>query len=92
MSYERNACAALAALGLNPGKHLPAEALPAQQYTLVNGKHAGTQLNTFLRSKAETKPRGHRLMAECPHCGNAYTVGCIEQHLDACVKKVQLRG
>lgn len=87
MSYERNACAALAALGLNPVKHLPETALPAQPYVLVRGKHAGTPLNAFLRAKDQVKPRGHRLMAECSLCGNAYTVGCIEQHLDACVKK-----
>jgi hypothetical protein len=83
MSYEANARAALQALGLDPKNHLPIDGTPSAIYVIERGKHAGTSLVTFVLAKSQVKPRGHRLMAECPRCGNTYTVGCIEQHLDA---------
>jgi hypothetical protein len=83
MSYEANARAALQALGLDPKNHLPKHALPARVYAIPRGKHAGTQVVTFLLAPHEKGVRKHRLMAECPRCGNTYTVGCIEQHMDS---------
>jgi len=95
MSYNRAMTKVLEALGLNPDRHLPREGHPRTTILDFPDWRGKPMFYAASTSQARSvmvwvspakvgrtyKSSQHRVMCECPHCGDVLSAGRLHQHV-----------